>query len=158
MSVPRGSTRTPAGSVCPPRIARASLQAPPTPAVQSSIPAVGAGEPPPHPQTLVAQLFSSLRGGGGQGPLLTHCGQGPAGVRVPGSTQSPDTAHLSHSTCSGGTWACQQSSHCPSTCTLYGEGHVVTFDGQRFVFDGNCEYILATVSAGLGMGCGAQGQ
>nr|XP_031303840.1 mucin-6 [Camelus dromedarius] len=47
-------------------------------------------------------------------------------------------------TCSGGTWACQQSSHCPSTCTLYGEGHVVTFDGQRFVFDGNCEYILAT--------------
>ena len=27
---------------------------------------------------------------------------------------------------------------------------MVTFDGQRFVFDGNCEYILATVSAGLG--------
>ncbi|XP_073665560.1 mucin-6 [Tursiops truncatus] len=52
-------------------------------------------------------------------------------------------------TCSRGTWACQQSARCPSTCTLYGEGHVVTFDGQRFVFDGNCEYILATD------GCGA---
>ncbi|XP_049569369.1 mucin-6 [Orcinus orca] len=51
--------------------------------------------------------------------------------------------------CSRGTWTCQQSAHCPSTCTLYGEGHVVTFDGQRFVFDGNCEYILATD------GCGA---
>ncbi|XP_036077522.1 mucin-6 [Rousettus aegyptiacus] len=52
-------------------------------------------------------------------------------------------------TCSRGKWTCQQSAHCSSTCTLYGEGHVVTFDGQRFVFDGNCEYILATD------GCGA---
>ncbi|XP_058925316.2 mucin-6 [Kogia breviceps] len=51
-------------------------------------------------------------------------------------------------TCSRGTWACQHSARCPSTCTLYGEGHVVTFDGQRFVFDGNCEYILATDSCG----------
>ncbi|KAF5928717.1 hypothetical protein HPG69_013811, partial [Diceros bicornis minor] len=47
-------------------------------------------------------------------------------------------------TCSKGKWTCQQSAHCSSTCTLYGEGHVVTFDGQRFVFNGNCEYILAT--------------
>ncbi|KAG5196711.1 hypothetical protein JEQ12_011397 [Ovis aries] len=47
-------------------------------------------------------------------------------------------------TCLNGTWSCQQSTHCPSTCSLYGEGHVVTFDGQRFVFDGNCEYILVT--------------
>uniref|UniRef100_A0A4X1VZC0 Mucin 6, oligomeric mucus/gel-forming n=1 Tax=Sus scrofa TaxID=9823 RepID=A0A4X1VZC0_PIG len=51
--------------------------------------------------------------------------------------------------CSRGTWTCQQSTRCPSTCTLYGEGHVVTFDGQRFVFDGSCEYILVTD------GCGA---
>ncbi|TKC37695.1 hypothetical protein EI555_019004 [Monodon monoceros] len=50
--------------------------------------------------------------------------------------------------CSRGTWTCRQSARCPSTCTLYGEGHVVTFDGQRFVFDGNCEYILATDSCG----------
>ncbi|ELK13188.1 Mucin-6 [Pteropus alecto] len=52
-------------------------------------------------------------------------------------------------TCSRGKWTCQQRARCSSTCTLYGEGHVVTFDGQRFVFDGNCEYILATD------GCGA---
>ncbi|KAB0401063.1 hypothetical protein E2I00_019526, partial [Balaenoptera physalus] len=60
----------------------------------------------------------------------------------------PKGAEL-HTDCkSWGTWTCQQSAHCPSTCTLYGEGHVVTFDGQRFVFDGNCEYILATDSCG----------
>ncbi|XP_065793174.1 mucin-6 [Muntiacus reevesi] len=47
-------------------------------------------------------------------------------------------------TCVNGTWSCRQSAHCPSTCSLYGEGHVVTFDGQRFVFEGNCEYILVT--------------
>lgn len=29
---------------------------------------------------------------------------------------------------------------------------MVTFDGQRFVFDGNCEYILATVRLGGGTG------
>ncbi|XP_015417889.1 PREDICTED: mucin-6 [Myotis davidii] len=51
-------------------------------------------------------------------------------------------------TCSRGKWVCQQSAHCSSTCTLYGEGHVVTFDGQRFVFEGSCEYILATDGCG----------
>nr|KAF6275489.1 mucin 6, oligomeric mucus/gel-forming [Myotis myotis] len=51
-------------------------------------------------------------------------------------------------TCSRGKWTCQQSAHCSSTCTLYGEGHVVTFDGQRFVFEGSCEYILATDGCG----------
>ncbi|XP_006877061.1 PREDICTED: mucin-6 [Chrysochloris asiatica] len=47
-------------------------------------------------------------------------------------------------TCEQGRWVCKQSAHCASTCTLYGEGHVITFDGQRFVFDGNCEYTLTT--------------
>lgn len=28
---------------------------------------------------------------------------------------------------------------------------MVTFDGQRFVFDGDCEYILATVRLGPGL-------
>ncbi|KAG8522064.1 Mucin-6 [Galemys pyrenaicus] len=53
-------------------------------------------------------------------------------------------------TCSRGSWACQDRMPCSSICTLYGEGHVVTFDGQRFVFEGSCEYILATD------GCGAR--
>ena len=65
----------------------------------------------------------------------------------PGHPPNSRTPCSSHSICSNGTWSCQQSAHCPSTCSLYGEGHVVTFDGQRFVFDGNCEYILVTVSA-----------
>uniref|UniRef100_A0A8C8Y2Z6 VWFD domain-containing protein n=1 Tax=Panthera leo TaxID=9689 RepID=A0A8C8Y2Z6_PANLE len=52
-------------------------------------------------------------------------------------------------TCSGGRWTCWQSARCSSTCTLYGEGHVVTFDGQRFTFDGSCSYVLTTD------GCGA---
>ncbi|XP_027498052.1 mucin-6 [Corapipo altera] len=47
-------------------------------------------------------------------------------------------------TCTKGKWKCVQKSRCSSTCNLYGEGHITTFDGQRFVFDGNCEYILAT--------------
>ncbi|XP_073206418.1 mucin-6 [Lepidochelys kempii] len=52
-------------------------------------------------------------------------------------------------TCTRGKWKCVQKSRCSSTCTLYGEGHVTTFDGQRFVFDGNCEYILATDGCGM---------
>ncbi|NXE84708.1 MUC6 protein, partial [Cochlearius cochlearius] len=46
-------------------------------------------------------------------------------------------------TCTKGKWKCVQKSVCSSTCNLYGEGHITTFDGQRFVFDGSCEYILA---------------
>lgn len=88
-----------------------------------------------------------MRPWGGQGPLPTHEVRVLRGCVCPSHPRMPCS---SHSICSRGTWTCQQSAHCPSTCTLYGEGHVVTFDGQRFVFDGNCEYILATVSAGLG--------
>ncbi|NWV02274.1 MUC6 protein, partial [Ptilonorhynchus violaceus] len=46
-------------------------------------------------------------------------------------------------TCMKSKWKCVQKTRCSSTCNLYGEGHITTFDGQRFVFDGNCEYILA---------------
>lgn len=127
--------RTPAGSACPPRSARASMGACPTPGAPSSTPTVRAGEsqPPPRPS----------------GPLASSP-RGPPQVR--------GHDHSSHSVCSRGTWTCQQSTRCPSTCTLYGEGHVVTFDGQRFVFDGSCEYILVTVSASPGQaGAGAAG-
>ncbi|XP_069923319.1 mucin-6 [Oryctolagus cuniculus] len=70
-----------------------------------------------------------------------------AGVSYPGGAELHTDCKTC--TCSKGKWTCQQSAHCPSTCALYGEGHMVTFDGQRFVFDGSCEYILATD------GCGA---
>ncbi|XP_023578670.1 mucin-6 [Octodon degus] len=69
-----------------------------------------------------------------------------AGVSYPGGTELHTDCKTC--TCSQGRWACRQGAHCPSTCVLYGEGHVVTFDGQRFVFDGNCEYTLATDDCG----------
>ncbi|XP_010638695.1 mucin-6 isoform X1 [Fukomys damarensis] len=69
-----------------------------------------------------------------------------AGVSYPGGAELHTDCKTC--TCLQGRWACQQGAHCPSTCVLYGEGHVVTFDGQRFVFDGNCKYILATDDCG----------
>lgn len=98
--------------------------------------------------------------GAGRGPASPQ-GQGPVGRVCPGHPPNSRTPRSFHSTCSNGTWSCQQSAHCPSTCSLYGEGHVVTFDGQRFVFEGNCEYILVTVSmcqaTGANVGLGAMG-
>ncbi|XP_067915131.1 mucin-2-like isoform X2 [Heterodontus francisci] len=42
-------------------------------------------------------------------------------------------------TCQGGSWNCTNKA-CPKTCEVYGDGHYVTFDGKRYVYDGNCEY------------------
>ncbi|XP_078478772.1 mucin-2-like [Lampetra planeri] len=41
--------------------------------------------------------------------------------------------------CSGGAWSCTVQP-CPGACKMYGDGHYVTFDGKRFVFDGKCDY------------------
>ncbi|XP_052028825.1 mucin-6 [Apodemus sylvaticus] len=69
-----------------------------------------------------------------------------AGVSYPGGSELHTDCKTC--TCSQGRWTCQPSTQCPSTCVLYGEGHIITFDGQRFVFDGNCEYTLATDDCG----------
>uniref|UniRef100_A0A8C6EPM5 Mucin-2 n=1 Tax=Marmota marmota marmota TaxID=9994 RepID=A0A8C6EPM5_MARMA len=82
----------------------------------------------------------------GQCVLPGQCPCDFAGVSYPGGAVLH--TDCKNCTCSQGRWTCQQSAHCPSTCILYGEGHIITFDGQRFVFNGNCKYTLATDDCG----------
>ncbi|XP_046518926.1 mucin-19 [Equus quagga] len=42
-------------------------------------------------------------------------------------------------TCVKGSWNCTQN-ECQTTCHIYGEGHVQTFDGKSYSFDGLCQY------------------
>ncbi|KAM6960634.1 mucin-5B-like [Aplochiton taeniatus] len=43
--------------------------------------------------------------------------------------------------CTGRKWQCTEK-QCDGTCTIYGEGHFLTFDDKRFSFNGDCEYTL----------------
>ncbi|XP_067915744.1 mucin-19-like [Heterodontus francisci] len=49
--------------------------------------------------------------------------------------------YLYCSTCKSGSWECTKNL-CPKDCLVYGDGHYVTFDGKRYRYTGNCEYIL----------------
>ncbi|XP_051705925.2 mucin-19 [Oryctolagus cuniculus] len=42
-------------------------------------------------------------------------------------------------TCTKGSWNCTQD-ECQTTCHIYGEGHIRTFDGLSYSFDGLCQY------------------
>ncbi|XP_067860687.1 mucin-2-like [Heptranchias perlo] len=44
-------------------------------------------------------------------------------------------------TCKVGLWHCS-TNPCPKTCQVHGDGQYITFDGKRYMFDGNCEYIF----------------
>ncbi|KAF4094917.1 hypothetical protein G5714_023995 [Onychostoma macrolepis] len=45
-------------------------------------------------------------------------------------------------TCTNGMWTCTDND-CYGTCTIYGEGHFMTFDRKKYSFHGDCEHILA---------------
>ncbi|XP_072922375.1 mucin-6-like isoform X1 [Hemitrygon akajei] len=53
--------------------------------------------------------------------------------------------------CEKGKWKCT-TNKCPKTCQVYGDGQYMTFDGKRYMFDGNCEYILVQDHCNQGEG------
>ncbi|XP_053491462.1 mucin-5AC [Ictalurus furcatus] len=50
-------------------------------------------------------------------------------------------------TCKDRKWQCS-TDLCHGTCTVYGDGNYITFDGKRYTFDGDCEYTLVRDNCG----------
>ncbi|KAM9854685.1 uncharacterized protein ACBR49_003213 [Aulostomus maculatus] len=56
----------------------------------------------------------------------------------PGQTVNVD---CNTCTCKSRKWNCT-SHECDGTCTIYGEGHYITFDDKKFSFNGDCGYVF----------------
>ncbi|XP_041795247.1 mucin-5AC-like [Chelmon rostratus] len=57
----------------------------------------------------------------------------------PGETTKVD---CNTCTCKDRKWQCT-TNQCDGMCSVYGDGHYMTFDQKRFTFDGSCEYVLS---------------
>ncbi|XP_075043963.1 uncharacterized protein LOC142103722 [Mixophyes fleayi] len=49
--------------------------------------------------------------------------------------------------CKNRKWQCTHK-RCLGTCSIYGDGHYITFDNKQFTFSGSCEYTLAQDNCG----------
>ncbi|XP_040893938.1 mucin-2-like isoform X2 [Toxotes jaculatrix] len=52
------------------------------------------------------------------------------------------TVNCNTCTCKSRKWECTDH-QCDGACTIYGEGHYITFDEKKFSFNGQCGYIFA---------------
>ncbi|XP_066439144.1 mucin-5AC-like [Eleutherodactylus coqui] len=50
-------------------------------------------------------------------------------------------------TCKNRRWDCTHNA-CLGTCSVYGDGHYITFDSKQYTFSGNCEYVLVQDNCG----------
>lgn len=87
---------------------------------------------------VVRELPAGLSSGGGWAPVTPP---GPLPTLL--------------STCQRGRWTCTQSV-CYGSCSIYGSGHYITFDGKYYDFDGHCSYVAAQVRPGPGPVVSAQ--
>ncbi|KAK2853380.1 hypothetical protein Q5P01_006041 [Channa striata] len=76
-----------------------------------------------------------------------HNGQ----VYQPGQTLTVD---CNTCYCSGRQFTCT-TNECDAVCSVYGDGHYITFDEKRFDFNGQCEYTLLQDYCGTGQGQGS---